>query len=682
MKRSEPEPQLWHLAHAFLSPLLFASTTVLLLALWTWPQQWILSGSPVLYLCLLLGDSLGYRALGGLNLWVIFTILNLSYAICSTSWLLHGLFTAMAYGATGLVCLAQFRVVGDFVRKRLRAILRGLHFVGDKVAFFDIPALEIDTDVDGLFVIRGLTFSFSSLCIVAHGVEVGIKLSNDMELAIQCEKVEVKLFRRICVGDCFVNLKGGEYEMTFGKLAERSKDRDGNAVFVKESELLKAASFRGDSRTFLERTEKMTSVMTGGKPPKDSSARSGFSGMESLLPADEEAASRYHGRLSFLQSTDAVHEARTQIQAANQQSSTPMKTANQSDSDAIRAEICSVLHHKPSVPHPPKMSVKVTTLQNLTPPWLRRFLHRLPMLLRLLLGPLSYFHPVHILSITTSASGAWIDQLLVMQIFRSYHTTDSQIARLKERLSVWLSHADFVVELADISGHAQVPFFPTNNIYCRLDFEDVMAYRFVPKQRGLKQVVRLGGADASFTLPSFLLPHHEHLLPPKPNVQHEEKLKRNVVEADGKPKKILAERELKQARRDEANVRMSVHARLPACFDQELLDFIAALVKATKVVEMAKKSDSPSDSDGDDDDEDTEGGKHKVRGFFSGVKGGMERRVVDGVVNDHWIAKLVGKISKRLEAARGEAGYSGDIPVKLSVYRTGAMNIEGKKLLP
>ena len=81
----------------------------------------------------------------------------------------------------------------------------------------------------------------------------------------------------------------------------------------------------------------------------------------------------------------------------------------------------------------------------------------------------------------------------------------------------------------------------------------------------------------------------------------------NVEEADGKPKEIQAQHSLDQAGKDEANVKISVLAPLPACFDQKLLDFIAALVKATKVVEIEK--------------------------------------------------------------ARGDVGYSGDIPVELGVYR-------------
>jgi hypothetical protein len=86
---------------------------------------------------------------------------------------------------------------------------------------------------------------------VVHGVEVGIKLSDDMELAIQSEMVKVKLFRGIEIGDCFANLKGGQYEMTFGQLEGSTKDADGDAVFAEGTALLKAASRDGDTRSFI-----------------------------------------------------------------------------------------------------------------------------------------------------------------------------------------------------------------------------------------------------------------------------------------------------------------------------------------------------------------------------------------------------------------------------------------------
>lgn len=56
-----------------------------------------------------------------------------------------------------------------------------------------------------------------------------------------------------------------------------------------------------------------------------------------------------------------------------------------------------------------------------------------------------------------------------------------------------------------------------------------------------------------------------------------------VRQADGHPKAVQAEHELSKLKNDECTGKMSVHIRLPAQIDQELLNFVAALVKATKV---------------------------------------------------------------------------------------------------
>ena len=666
------------------SPFLFASLTTLLSALYCWPRRWVLSGAPLLQFFILLGDSNGYRVLPSIALWPIFSTFNLGYSICSTSWLLYGIFTASCYPTIILICLFQFESVGNLTRKGLRALLKQLHFIDDKIAFFNIPALEIDTDVDGLMVLRGVTFSLSNLSFVVHGVEVGIKLSDDMELAIQTEEVTVRLFRGIDIGGCYANLKGGDFEMTFGGLEGHSKDADGDAVFVEGTPLLKAASRDADRRSLDGlsvkdmplKEVKMAEIMTDGNVPDDVSTKTGLKSMKKMSPDNEAASGRYYQMLDFIKETSAIHEAREHVRTLTEQTIDVERTFDLTDDNAIRAAVCSQVHSKPSVPHPPQKSIRVTTLQNSSPPYVKRFLHRLPMLLRLLLNPLSYFHPVHIASITATASGQWIDSMLVQNVFKEYAKQNSEIRHLQQSISSWLSNANFAVELGGITGIAHVPFIPTYDIICHLMFNDVMAYRALPTQVELKQVVRLGGADARFVVPSFLLPHHEHILPPPPseNKEKNHELERSVESADGKPQEINAQHSLSQSLKDETNVSISVHARLPACFDQELLDFTAALVKATKVVEMEKESSVM--------DEEIAGIKEFGKALKGGLKEGVKRAVVDGVVNERWIAKMVGRITRKLETARGEAGYSGDIPVKLEKYRTGLMESEGEKLLP
>ena len=214
----------------------------------------------------------------------------------------------------------------------------------------------------------------------------------------------------------------------------------------------------------------------------------------------------------------------------------------------------------------------------------------------------------------------------------------------------------------------------------------------------LKQVIRLGGADASITVPAFLLPHHEHILPPKPNQEIQEEKEAKVAEADGQPKQMQAEQELEQSKKDETNLTLSVHARLPAVIDQELLNFVAALVKATKIIEHDYGTNPEHLEHIDDSALESEvpvpEPELKKRGFRENMKTfgdttknfqvsfaqGMRRVGVDMVANDRWIAKLVGKGIKRLESAKGDVGYTGLVPVSLAPYRDAA-EVE-IKLLP
>lgn len=107
-------------------------------------------------------------------LWTLLATFNLIYAICSTSWLLHGAFTALCWVFVCLTGLFQSPSVAHYARKTLRKALGSHpHFIKDKIALFNLPALEIDTEVDGLMVMRGVTISLSSLSLVVHGIELG-----------------------------------------------------------------------------------------------------------------------------------------------------------------------------------------------------------------------------------------------------------------------------------------------------------------------------------------------------------------------------------------------------------------------------------------------------------------------------------------------------------------------------
>ena len=651
-------------------PLQFGACVALLLALFSWPWRWLISGAPVQTLLVLLGASQGARILPLLPLWTIISTLNLAYAVASTSWLLYACFIAGCYPAIFITCLFQFNIVAELVRRRLRFLLTRVHFVNDTIALFDIPALEIDTDVDGLMVIRGLTFSLSSLTLIAYGVEVGIKLSNDMELALQTEKVTISLFRRIDIGDVYANIKGGEYEMTFANMdIPKTTNADGEPLMIADSALLKVAAATGD--TSRPPLVKMVSKMTDGAEIEDVSAKSGLKSMTKVSPDSEAAGREYRNTLSWIHKTNLIYQCREKVLHARKDSPGDITPSEEKD---VRVGISTRLHSKPSVPHPPAAGIKVTTLQKLSPPRVRSLLHRMPMLLRLLLNPISYFHPVEIKAIVAAGSGKWITSQLQSHIFQDYADESAELRRLEQRMLAWLSDANFVLQLDDVTGLGQVSFLTIYDIVCYLRIADVMAYRSqIGDDVALKQVVRLGGADATFSIPSFLLPHHEHLLPPLPTKQDELKIKEEIEQAEGMPKTIRKEIELEQTKKDEANVKLSVHGSLPAVFDQELLNFIAALAKATKVIEL-EKGPSPMDDE-------VSGIKDFAKSLNRSMKDGMKKAMVDGVVNDRWIAKLVGKVTAKLETVQGDIGYSGDIPVALAPYRLPEGHIEARKLL-
>lgn len=641
--------------------LFFIATTTLHIAQYPSPTRWLISGAPFLSFVLLQGDVKGNRVLSFAHIWPLLATVNLAYAIASTSWLLFWVFTVLCYPTIFLTSLFHFKIVGTLTRLMMRAFIRHVLFVDDKIALFNIPALEIDTEVNGLLVLRGITFSLSTLSFLIHGVEVGIKLSDDLELAIQTETVKVSLFKSIEVGDCYASLKGGQYEMATGHMAEKSVEKDGDTLVAAISPDLKA--------TLGSRPElvKMKSEMTNEKPPKDSLPKAAIKDVERQTPQKDSAGGQYRRLLESIDDTSTIRQARRSIEKQRQNDNEPVKATDPVDMHALRAAICSELHSKPSVPNPPTRSVKVTTLQKVTSPRVKHFLHRLPMLLRLLLSLLSYLHPVTISSITATASGRWIRAMLIENMFKEYSDSDSELRDFNRRISAWVSDANFIVTLGTMVGHAQVPLNSTQHINCRLEFKDVVAYRMLPEDVRPNQAFSLSGADAVFAVPTFLLPHHEHLVPSAPIKRPVGEMAKGAEDEPGDHKLP----DLEQDDKDEAAVKMSVHVRLPAIFSQELLDFIAILAKASKLVEM-EQAMSP-----------TEDGENKLRDLTGALNLKMKYGFAKAVLaSDQWLARLTGKIMKGLEEVSGDVGYSGDIPVGLGSYReTGWFETEGGKLL-
>lgn len=739
----------------------------------SWAYTWIISGAAPLSYVLLSGEVQHpkTRILAWAPAWLLLTLINLAEAAASTSWLFFAIFTSFCWPLIFLASLFQWHFVAEWTRISLRKVLHFVHFASDTIALFDLPALEIDVDVAGLMVIRGVKLSLSTLTLTAYGIEVGIKLSDDLELALQTDKVTVALFRRIEIDPVYGNVKGGAYEQTFAELEGDTRSADGQVLMDENTPLLKAAnkavrdskddslsppplparsntiqspepssippplparsstditsvqdnnpSSSGTDATLatgndnaLQRTPTtlsdtstvqsapeqvadwseddeshwsnpgkttMADKMTDGRAPEDAGVKESVEQATSVL-ADEENDSemvRLEKIIKSIEESSEVRKADASVRrlVERKKDNGSENKVNLENDRHVRAAICSQLHRKASIQHAPKHSVRVTTLQQLAPPWVLRLFHRLPLLLRLLLNPIAYFHPIRIEAITVGASGRWMQSILGTEMFKGYADRNTDIGKLRDRIFEWLSDANFVVGLNEFTGQGLVPVDTDNDITCRMAVEEITLYRTVPRQANLKKAVQLGGADSTVLVPSMLLPHHDHLLPSQDDRSKAEEMHRQKIRrSDSTPKAAQEERLLKKSIRDEVNCQMSVHVRLPACFDQELLNFISALVKASKIIEFEKAYD-----------EVTETQVRSLKDFKNLVNTGLRESVkkvtVNAAANDRWIAKMVGKITKKLEGAHGDVGYAGAIPVSLKPYREAVVPGE-TKLLP
>jgi hypothetical protein len=130
---------------------------------------WLTSGCAIESFLILTGPAEHWSV----SRYTLLVALNAAYLLASTSWLFHLAFAAACWPLVVVTCVVQYATVSSFARNRLRSWLKYMHFYRDKVAFFYLPSLVIDTDLDGLVTIRGITFSILDLTIELHGIEVG-----------------------------------------------------------------------------------------------------------------------------------------------------------------------------------------------------------------------------------------------------------------------------------------------------------------------------------------------------------------------------------------------------------------------------------------------------------------------------------------------------------------------------
>jgi len=352
------------------TPYVFVAFSVLGLFAFDWAGDWAKSGTPFLIFLLLLGPH-GQQVRSPVSVWSYFIAVNVVYAFLATSWLAWYFYAVVAWIGVLVVSIAQSDRAQRYMRHNLRYLSRDLHWFQDRVACFRLPALEIDVDVSGLMVVRGITLCLSSFSVEAHGIEVAIKLAEDQEIAIQTEKVIVRLGRSIEIGDVYANFKtaadtgpGSHPEgHELNRAGTMQQLTDGNAPTKK----ITANTIQGA----LDEFQEVTDVMY----PEDE---------------EKEAQEQYDRRMKRIQESSTIELARKELSGNTE---IVEKGFTQKEKKAM---IASFLHDQTSLPHPPEYSITVSKLKSLTPPWLHRFNERFPIGLRFLLQAIAYLHPVKI----------------------------------------------------------------------------------------------------------------------------------------------------------------------------------------------------------------------------------------------------------------------------------------------
>lgn len=186
------------------------------------------------------------------------------------------------------------------------------------------------------------------------------------------DEVTIPLFRSINVGHVYSNVKGGNSEMTFNDIGENGIEADDDSIFQANTALLRAAT--AGSEGFKDRP-KLREALTGVSWMTDSSAKQVFESVTTLSPDDQEAEKQYLDVLEEIRTSSAIFQSQQRvIQCVKLGQDGSLQVENAND---LRAATCAELQEVPSVVHPPLRSVRVTTLQGLTPPAVRRFLVRI-----------------------------------------------------------------------------------------------------------------------------------------------------------------------------------------------------------------------------------------------------------------------------------------------------------------
>jgi hypothetical protein len=510
-----------------------------------------------------------------------------------------------------------------------------------------------------------------------------LNIGQGHEIHAHTDSLEIKLFRRIAIGEIFAAHKCPDDEKESSSSSEEDQPH-----------------MSGDSRIVKDNIRHEASVKQQDEAATDvkvSASKSQKPGIQTTALGDEDAELRYANILKEIRTGGGLYQMRERLRNADRE--------DEYTDIELRAMLCTELRRTGL--SPPQHAKRFTTTQLATLFPEPNIFEYMPSAMRALLWLASHTHPIDCPSISVSGSGHWLNSLLSQFVFHRHATNDQRIRELEREVSEWLSVGEYCVDLADITALGQVPLRSTYNIKSEVRSTNIAISRIDVENSSSAQMASLAGADGTFVIPTCLLPNHSHLVPPEPSAlevfeatekkKQEENEKRDQNDNKMTPSATRTDSDgVKQwtgedqrtddndvADLDALGVLMSIRVTLPAHFDDSCLSFAATLSKAAQMMDIEESIVDPPTPLFEEEFELTDTFREKFtkrsKRFGSAIKhplltahGAFHREMRKATVmtvNGAWFAKWTNKILEQLAWLNGDVGYTFEIPVSLKPYR-------------
>lgn len=510
-----------------------------------------------------------------------------------------------------------------------------------------------------------------------------MNIGQGHEIHAHTDSLEIKLFRRIAIGEIFAAHKCPEDEK------EISCEVDDD-----ESHLSSENGIVKDSTGHEASIKHQDGAATDIKVPIPESTKPWT---QRTTFGDEDAELRYADVLKDIRAGGGLYQMRERLQNVDRD--------DEYTDIELRAMLCTELRRTGL--SPPQHSRRITTsrLATLFPE--PNLFEYVPSAMRALLWLASHTHPIECPSISVAGSGHWLNSMLSHFIFRRHLTEDQRIRELEREIAEWLSVGEYCVDLANITALGQVPLRSAYNIKSEIRSTNIAVSRIDVETNSSAQMASLAGVDGTFVIPTCLLPNHSHLVPPEPSAlevfEATEKKKQKEIEKRDQAKSKTAsevprtstEGSEKQSSEtqsvneeetvdiDALGILMSIRVTLPAHFDETCLSIAATLSKATQMMDIEESIVDPPTPMYEEDIDPTEDFRSKFsrrsKRFGSAIKHPLQtahgafhremRKATVMTVNGAWFAKWTNKILEQLAWLNGDVGYTFEIPVSLKPYR-------------